>query len=133
MGWPSLTLVTIPLRFEAQAMLDPIQKLKLQIEFMNAGIVPMSWSINGGAPPYFDINKILASVPPDEARAMKRKFRKLWRAATKKKLNHGGREGKKLADEVGMGSPQARRGQKNARKSYVLRTITKKIKVDVLV
>ena len=104
-------------------MLDPIQKLKLQIEFMNAGIVPLSWSINGGAPPYFDINKILACLPPDEARAMKRKFRKLWRAATKKKLNHGGRNGKKLADEVGMGSPQARRGQKNARKSYVLTTL----------
>lgn len=109
-------------------MIDPIQKLKLQIEFMNTGIVPLSWNNNSSAFPYFDINRILAGLPPEEARAMKRKFRKLWRADTKKKLVHGGRNGRKLAQEMGLGCHQARRGQKNARKSYVLRKITKKIK-----
>lgn len=44
------------------------------------GIAPMSTSLRYGAA------KALASLPPDEARKMKRKFRKLWRREMKREL-----------------------------------------------
>lgn len=43
------------------------------------GIVPLSFVTD-------DVNKILANTPPEEARRMRRRFRKLWRKVYKQGL-----------------------------------------------
>lgn len=49
------------------------------------------WHMMGVAPielghSHEDINRILSSLPSEEARVMKRKFRKIWRSLVKKRL-----------------------------------------------
>jgi hypothetical protein len=56
--------------------MSPIERSLLRLLMLDKGIVPMD-----GTP--FDANRTLAELPADEARAMKRKFRKLWRKAMK--------------------------------------------------
>jgi len=57
-------------------------RILLQIESLNVGIVPVVDAI------YLNVNELLKSTDPKEARKMKRKFRKLWRKiSTTKKIN----------------------------------------------
>ena len=106
---------------------DPIHKLKLQIEFLNAGIVPLAWRLADGAPAWFDINKILASLPPDEARKMKRKFRKAWRKLVAHDLKRGGRAARKRLAIMEVGKEIPTRRAKNARKVEVLTAHNRKV------
>lgn len=99
-------------------MHGPLFNLKLQIEFMNKGIVPLGVG-ELSADTWQDINRILAAMPPEEARRMKRKFRKEWRRIVKRRLDHGGRKGRREANEVGLGFPTPRRSHKNCRKQKV--------------
>ena len=46
---------------------------------LDAGILPFD-----DCPRRFDFNKFLESMPPDEARIAKRKFRKLWRRISRR-------------------------------------------------
>jgi hypothetical protein len=101
---------------------DQLTKLKIQIEFLNQGIVPVG---EEGAPAWYDINRILADLPSEEARRMKRKFRKLWRRVVIPKLRHGGREGRQTARAFGVGGPV--RGNKNNRKYKVYTEIRNKV------
>lgn len=49
---------------------------------LEAGVVPLTLqNLN------HDVNKALAELPPDEARKMRRKFRKLWRKLTSVRFN----------------------------------------------
>jgi len=105
---------------------DELFKLKLQIEFMNKGIVPLGLR-NGGAPIFFDINKILAEMPPEEARKMRRKFRKLWRQIVTKELRHGGKKGRQTAKAVGHASKIPDKKFKNNRKHMIFAAVVKKV------
>jgi hypothetical protein len=53
-------------------MNNPILEFLMKAAAHERGIVPLERN-------HHDFNRILASLPPDDARAMKRKFRKLWR------------------------------------------------------
>ena len=53
-------------------MSDEIDKMLASIAFHNMGIVPLVDLSH-------DVKKSLETLPPDEARKMKRKFRKQWR------------------------------------------------------
>ena len=105
-------------------MRSTLNDMKIQIEFMNRGIVPLG---GDGAPLWGDINRILANLPPAEARAMKRKFRKEWRKVVKRHVRHGGKKGRSAVDRLGMGNPQPIRKQKNSRKASVLNGITRAV------
>ena len=74
-----------------------------------AGIVPLEKT-------HHDFNRILASLPPEEARAMKRKFRKLWRKVAKAKPTKNSRL-KRIT--TGLGTANPTRSQKNNRKHAV--------------
>jgi hypothetical protein len=106
---------------------DPILKLKLQIEFLNKGVVPLAWRQEVGAPAHFDINKILAGFPPDEARKMKRKFRKLWRKLAEHALKRPGKNSRRRLREIGHGEEIPSRKAKNFRKGGVLASFHRKI------
>lgn len=56
-------------------MSNDIERFLKQCVAFNNGIAPLDdvWSAS------HDYNRILASMPPEEAKKMKRKFRKLWR------------------------------------------------------
>ena len=99
--------------------LKDIDRLFLSDACLKLGIVP----IEGMS---IDINRSLQSVPPDEARKMKRKFRKLWRKYAKK-LNSGTSFGENAYQykvcEFGKVSPTRR--AKQARKDVVFLTIMK--------
>jgi len=68
------------------------------------GIVPLNHNIHD------NIRRHLDAMPPDEARKMKRKFRKLWRKIAKKQ---------RLSSSVGLGDPDATTGQRRHRKALV--------------
>lgn len=106
---------------------DPIHKLKLQIEFFNQGMVPLSWRGGGGSSPWFDINKILADLPPEEARQMRRKFRKAWRKIAAHDLKRAGRSARKRLSIMEAGKEIPTRRAKNARKTEVLMAFNRKV------
>lgn len=71
---------SITVRFTLQGNdMDPKLKFLLFDEMIKAGIMPAEAT-------HLDINRLLAELPPDEQRRLKRKFRKLWRTALKKHL-----------------------------------------------
>jgi hypothetical protein len=49
--------------------------------YLSAGVYPNMVSIH-------DVNRNLRELPPDEARRMRRKFRKLWRKARRGKVHN---------------------------------------------
>jgi hypothetical protein len=113
--------------FSHTAYNDSILKLKLQIEFLNKGVVPLAWRQEVGAPTHFDINKILAEFPPDEARTMRRKFRKLWRNLAAKWLKRPGKNSRRRLTIMGLRDPEPKRRAKNFRKGEVLMAIHRKV------
>lgn len=102
--------------------------LKLQIEFMNKGIVPLGVP---GADIWQDINRVLTAMSPAEARKMRRKFRKEWRRHVKRELSHGGKKGRRDARETGLGLNTPVRSHKNSRKQKVMFEIRKKVLEDM--
>lgn len=104
-------------------MTDQITRMKILIEFMNRGIVPIG---STGAPTWSDVNRVLAAFPLHDARTMKRKFRKMWRKIVKNHLSHGGRRGDMIAKELGYGVATPVRKHKNARKAAVVRDVVGK-------
>lgn len=100
-------------------MLNEVEAMKLMIKFLDAGVVPMGYGGGGVASLHFDMNKILAEMDPREARKMKRKFRKLWRGIVRRRLGHGGREGRSAAKRTGAGVEVPTRSHKSERKRIV--------------
>lgn len=109
-------------------MYDEVSKLKLNIKYMERGIIPIGWSCNG-ADLNHDFNRYLSTLPSAEARAMKRKFRKQWKKIVKASLRHGGKKGRRLERETtptGKDTPPTRR-QRLARKSIVQNAVTREL------
>jgi|LauGreDrversion4_2_1035121.scaffolds.fasta_scaffold75434_2 hypothetical protein len=97
-------------------MENELTKLLRTSLFMSVGIVPIDIRRT-----HKDFNRYLASLPPDEARKMKRKFRKLWRKFVK---NPKGVKSHYL-QQLGKGAENPTRRQKQMRKVEVLRMIDK--------
>lgn len=96
--------------------MNELDKVKMMIACLEANIVPLGHG-NGGLMPDFDVNRALDQLPPDEARKMKRKFRKLWRQAARRFARVGSRkEEKKAAIELGWGNSTPEKKHKNRRK-----------------
>lgn len=94
-----------------------IRKIVEDAVFMSAGIAPIASSTD-------DANRSLASLPLGEARAMRRKFRKMWRKAAKVPT-----PGMKpstldaLSHAMGLGAPRPTKSQRRARKMEVARRV----------
>lgn len=100
---------------------DIVRNFFLETVSHQLGIVPIKKI-------YFDYNRILADLPPEEARAAKRKFRKMWRkfAADEKRAGQ-----KYLKASLGIGAESPTRTQKNARKTIVLGKLLEKVVVPM--
>lgn len=92
-----------------------IHQLASQTAYHNLGIVPIS-----SVDLRHDFNRYLSSLPPEEARRMKRKFRKLWRAAAK---NPSKFISERHILKMGLGSVEPTREEKLARKAEVSRRV----------
>lgn len=108
-----------------------IHRLASETVYHGLGIVPIS-SIDLR----HDINRYLASLSPEDARRMRRKFRKLWRSAAKKPQKF---VSDKHIKKLGLGTPEPTREQKLARKAEVSRRVSvdrvlpfKKIMLDTV-
>jgi hypothetical protein len=89
------------------------------------GILPMEKTT-------LDMKRVLEQLDADEARQLKRKFRKLWRKAMKKEV--GSPKGKRAETKehvakqrYGVGKPVPSRSERNARKQLVFDQIWKEI------
>lgn len=117
--------------------MDGEVNIRLVFEYLRRGVVPFqstiydSWSgatCAIGLYPFQDVNRYLNTLPPDEARAMKRKFRKLWRKAVVDQAGESKvlrRHAKKL---YGLGNPSPHKKHKLARKSAVIRHLREVVK-----
>lgn len=101
---------------------NPIVDMRLEMLFLEEGIVPMSRYGQGkniSAPWHFDMNKILATMSPEEATVMRRKFRKLWRKAAAALEKRNGRAARRRLRDVGFHQGDPKKSQKNSRKVLV--------------
>ena len=84
------------------------------------GIVPLSYDDR-------DVNRILSSLPADEAMRMKRKFRKLWRKESNCQLQSHTKSGRQFATrykaQSGHGEVKPTKAQKRNRKFIVIRRV----------
>lgn len=89
------------------------------------GILPMEKTT-------LDMQRALKQLTPEEARQLKRKFRKLWRKAMKKEV--GDPKGKRATareeaakSRLGVGKAVPSRAERNARKQLVFDQVWKEI------
>lgn len=87
--------------------MDPMHDLLMLHTYMKLGIAPIG-NVN------HDYNKLMQNLPPEEARKMKRKFRKLWRRAAKKHMHKTPYIG-----QIGLTNPSPTRSMKKFRKGAV--------------
>lgn len=73
------------------------------------GIVPLETL-------YHDVNKALAALPPEDAKKMKRKFRKLWRKIARQKL---AQSPSYVRRSIGLGNKEPDKKHKKNRKHEV--------------
>jgi len=87
------------------------------------GIVPLAWSGER-----HDINRDLSTLPPEEVRAMKRKFRKMWRAEARNAIPAKTKSGKRFAarykEQLGLGAENPTKTHKRYRKAAVFRRLS---------
>jgi len=93
--------------------LDPATRFLIFHKMTEMGIIPI-------IQPYHDYGKILDSLPPEEARVLRRKFRKEWRKFAR---------GKNVIHKrtLGLGVTNPSRGKKNNRKYYLFYEILRSI------
>ena len=78
-----------------------------------AGIVPIEDSTH-------DMRRAFASLPEEEQRKLKRKFRKMWRKILRAKVgDSGGKKKQSLEMAYGKGAKIPTKHQRNARKQLV--------------
>lgn len=102
--------------------MDVVKQLMLDVVVAASGIHPMRNTL-------FDMNKEMASLPAEEQRALKRKFRKQWRKAAKKRLRETTtpKGYRRVSDDYGLGLASDQRPtkkQKSARKVAVWYALT---------
>ncbi len=96
----------------------PAEKLVITSVFLHEGIVPIE-----GEHVSVDMNRALKGIDPDEARKMRRKFRKLWRKAVRAGSPSPARL-QQLSATTGYGSKSAPgKQEKRARKQLVYKTV----------
>ena len=89
----------------------------------NCGIIPMEKTDA-------DMRKVLSQLPPEEATAFKRKFRKLWRKAMRMQIGNGKTKDVKEAKAkhaLGVGKHAPSRAERKARKELVFDVLWDKI------
>lgn len=95
--------------------LRAVDRAIIQAVMFEKGVVPMEKTD-------LDMRRALQQLPPDEARALKRKFRKLWRKALKQKAGAGKSQPARetaLKTKLGVGKHVPSRAERNARKQLV--------------
>jgi hypothetical protein len=102
-------------RREKEAMKNnEINDILTMAAFLELGIAPIKHSTD-------DIDRILSSLSPEEARKMKRKFRKVWRSIVAKKAK------KSQTNAYGLGAENPSKSQRNRRKAEVFIYVMKKV------
>jgi hypothetical protein len=95
---------------------DPFTVLLRLEAATKLGVVPLlsPWDV------FRDVGRALASLPPDEARRLRRKFRKVWRQEIKRTARV---LGERRLEVAGLGSREPTRKQKLERKWAVFSRI----------
>ncbi len=83
----------------------PLEKVLLQTSMFDIGIIPLEIS-------HVDVTRMLKQLSPNDALAMKRKFRKVWRKLAKDSKQH--------AKDMGLGAAVPTKAQRTARKQAVI-------------
>lgn len=92
-----------------------IDRTFIQYVMLNLGILPIE-------NPKHDMRRGLRQLPPEEARVMKRKFRKLWRKMMRAQLNDGNHrrlQRENIKTKFGVGKRVPSRNASTARKILV--------------
>jgi len=90
---------------------DPFTKIMIEAAYHELGIAPISYAT-------YDFNKILSSLSFEEARKMKRKFRKIWRKCAK-----NAKYSSQYRKQLGIGTQSPSKAQKMNRKREVVRHV----------
>lgn len=110
--------------------LRPVDKAFIHTVMFELGILPIE-------DPVLDMRVPLRQLTPEEARVVKRKFRKLWRKlARDRAARAGGKSGagkqQAVQKEYGMGKQQPSRAERLARKRLVYEQIWEQVIVPML-
>ncbi len=97
--------------------LRDVDRAFIQTVMFEAGILPMEKTT-------LDMQRALKQLSPDEARQLKRKFRKLWRKAMRKEVGnptgkHAVRKEEAAKHRLGVGKHVPSRAERTARKQLV--------------
>lgn len=95
--------------------LRDVDRALIQTVMFQCGILPMEKTD-------LDMRRALSQLPPEEARVLKRKFRKLWRKAMRADVGNGNARSareKAATDKFGIGKHVPSRSERNARKKLV--------------
>jgi len=101
---------------KARQNLREVDRAFIQAVMFQLGILPMEKT-------NLDMRRALTQLPPDEARALKRKFRKMWRKAMRAEIGNGPRtreiREKSARHKYGVGKHVPSREERTARKKLV--------------
>lgn len=92
--------------------LRDVERTFVQVVMFEVGIVPMEKT-------GLDMRRALKQVEPDEARKLRRKFRKVWRKAAAAAVAQGSLPTAAAKSKLGMGKKVPSRAERNARKQLV--------------
>lgn len=99
--------------------LREVDRALIQAVMFEHGILPMEKTD-------LDMRRALQQLPPEEARTLRRKFRKMWRKAMNATTLHGSSEkssvsfmNDRTAAKLGLGKQVPSRSERNARKKLV--------------
>jgi hypothetical protein len=97
--------------------LRDVDRAFIQTVMFEAGILPIEKTT-------LDMHRILKQLSPDEARQLKRKFRKLWRKAMRKEVGNpackrANIKATAIESRLGLGKHVPSRGERTARKQLV--------------
>lgn len=100
--------------------LRDVDRAFIQTVMFQLGILPMEKTD-------LDMRRALQQLPPEEARALKRKFRKMWRKAMRANIGNGPktRSTREVVakNKYGVGKHVPSRAERNARKQLVFETL----------
>lgn len=109
---------------------DPILLAALVAqEAYDAGIAPCSFDKLG-----LDMNRLLADLPSEESRKLKRRFRKMWRNLVRKNLRPSSSDlirSSVAAHRTGLGKIKPNRQDATARKNLVISELHRRAKKKV--
>jgi hypothetical protein len=103
--------------------LRAVDRALIQAVMFEQGILPMERTT-------LDMRRVLQQLPPDEARVLRRKFRKLWRRAMREEVGTGklaSTRGKAAEQRLGVGKHVPSRVERNARKQLVFDRLWKQL------